>query len=63
MHQETHKAIERLIAKRAAAAKRRDPATAEIIERDLSQLGIAIRDTKDGVLWKLSYVSSPINPP
>jgi cysteinyl-tRNA synthetase len=45
--------IDRLVAERNAAKKRRDFATADRIRKELADRGIIIEDTKDGsVRWK-----------
>jgi cysteinyl-tRNA synthetase len=45
--------IEKLVASREAARKRRDFATADRIRKELSERGILLEDTKDGsVRWK-----------
>ena len=43
--------IEELIAKRTEAKKNKDFATADAIREELSQMGIAIKDTRQGVQW------------
>jgi len=45
--------IEKLVAEREAARKRRDFATADRIRKELANRGIILEDTKDGsVRWK-----------
>jgi cysteinyl-tRNA synthetase len=46
--------IERLIAERAAARQAKDYATADLIRAQLSDRGITLEDTKEGVVWKKS---------
>lgn len=43
--------IEELIAKRTEAKKNKDFATADAIREELSQMGITIKDTRQGVQW------------
>ena len=44
--------IEALVSARSAAKKSRDFATSDAIRNQLSEAGIVIEDTKDGVRWK-----------
>jgi cysteinyl-tRNA synthetase len=44
--------IEQLIADRAAAKKARDFARADQIRKELTEKGVILEDTKDGVRWK-----------
>ena len=44
--------IEKLIAERTAAKKARDFARADAIRTQLSEQGIILEDTKDGIRWK-----------
>ncbi|HXB21168.1 MAG TPA: cysteine--tRNA ligase [Candidatus Solibacter sp.] len=44
--------VERLMAERAAAKKARDFARADAIRAQLSEAGILVEDTKDGIRWK-----------
>ncbi|MCW5980138.1 MAG: cysteine--tRNA ligase [Bryobacteraceae bacterium] len=44
--------VERLVAERAAARKARDFNRADEIRRQLSDQGITLEDTKDGIRWK-----------
>jgi len=44
--------VERLIAERQAARKRRDFAASDRIRQELAGRGIILEDTKDGVRWK-----------
>ena len=44
--------VERLIAERNAAKKARDFARADAIRKELSEAGIILEDTKDGIKWK-----------
>ena len=44
--------IERLIAERAAAKKTRDFARSDALRNQLTEAGIILEDTKDGVRWK-----------
>lgn len=44
--------VEQLIAARAAAKKSRDFARADQIRKELTEKGIVLEDTKDGVRWK-----------
>lgn len=44
--------VERLIAQRTAAKKARDFALSDGIRAKLSEAGIAVEDTKDGIRWK-----------
>jgi cysteinyl-tRNA synthetase len=46
--------IEVLIAERAAAKKSRNFARADEIRAELSEKGIVLEDTKEGVRWKRS---------
>ena len=43
--------IEELIAKRAEAKKAKDFATADAIRQELLEMGITIKDTREGVQW------------
>ena len=43
--------IEELIAKRAEAKKNKDFATADAIRDELANMGITIKDTRQGVQW------------
>jgi cysteinyl-tRNA synthetase len=45
--------IEAKIAERAAAKKEKDFARADAIREELSARGVAIRDTREGVVWEL----------
>ena len=44
--------VERLIGERTAAKKARDFAKADAIRNQLTQAGILVEDTKDGIRWK-----------
>jgi cysteinyl-tRNA synthetase len=44
--------VERLIAERNAAKKARDFAKSDAIRKQLTEAGIAVEDTKDGIRWK-----------
>jgi cysteinyl-tRNA synthetase len=44
--------VERLIAERTAAKKARDFARADAIRQQLTEAGIIVEDTKDGIRWK-----------
>ncbi len=44
--------IEKLIAERTAAKKARDFARADAVRTQLSDQGIILEDTKDGIRWK-----------
>lgn len=44
--------VEKLIAERQAARKNRDFARADAIRRQLSDMGIVLEDTREGVKWK-----------
>ena len=44
--------IDKLIADRTAAKKARDFARADAIRAELSEQGIILEDTKDGIRWK-----------
>jgi cysteinyl-tRNA synthetase len=48
----TDEAINTLLAERDAAKKRRDFARADQIRKELTEKGIIIEDSKDGVRWK-----------
>ncbi len=48
----TDEAIEALVAERTQAKKQRDFARADQIRNELSEKGVAIEDSKDGVRWK-----------
>jgi cysteinyl-tRNA synthetase len=48
----TDEAIEALLAERTLAKKQRNFARADQIRKDLTELGIVIEDSKDGVRWK-----------
>jgi cysteinyl-tRNA synthetase len=48
----TDEAINKLVAERDTAKKRRDFARADQIRKDLMEKGIIIEDSKDGVRWK-----------
>ena len=45
--------IEEMIAKRAEAKKAKDFATADAIRTELLERGVAIKDTREGVVWEL----------
>ncbi|MBR7021456.1 MAG: cysteine--tRNA ligase [Lachnospiraceae bacterium] len=45
--------IEEMIAKRAEAKKAKDFATADAIRAQLLERGVAIKDTREGVVWEL----------
>ncbi|HEY6248526.1 MAG TPA: cysteine--tRNA ligase, partial [Candidatus Angelobacter sp.] len=44
--------VERLIADRTAAKKARDFAKADAIRTQLTEAGILVEDTKDGIRWR-----------
>ena len=44
--------VERLIAERNAAKKARDFAKSDAIRKQLTEAGIIVEDTKDGIRWK-----------
>jgi cysteinyl-tRNA synthetase len=44
--------VNRLIEERNAAKKARDFARSDAIRRQLSEAGIIVEDTKDGIRWK-----------
>jgi cysteinyl-tRNA synthetase len=44
--------VERLIAERGAAKKARDFARSDVIRAQLTEAGIVVEDTKDGMRWK-----------
>jgi cysteinyl-tRNA synthetase len=44
--------VERLIAERSAAKKARDFARSDAIRAQLTEAGIIVEDTKDGIRWK-----------
>jgi len=44
--------VERLMTERAAAKQARDFAKADAIRKQLSDAGILVEDTKDGIRWK-----------
>ena len=44
--------VEHLMAERAAAKKARNFSRADAIRTQLSEAGIAVEDTKDGIRWK-----------
>jgi len=44
--------VERLVAERTAAKKARDFARSDAIRAQLSEAGIVVEDTKDGIRWK-----------
>jgi cysteinyl-tRNA synthetase len=48
----TDEAINALVAERDTAKKRRDFARADQIRKELTEKGIIIEDSKDGVRWK-----------
>ena len=48
----TDDAINALVAERDQAKKRRDFARADQIRKELTEKGILIEDSKDGVRWK-----------
>ena len=48
----TDAAVEQLMAERAAAKKARDFARSDAIRKQLSDAGIVVEDTKDGIRWK-----------
>ncbi|HEV2961606.1 MAG TPA: cysteine--tRNA ligase [Candidatus Angelobacter sp.] len=48
----TDEEVERLMAERASAKKARDFARADAIRTQLSEAGILVEDTKDGIRWK-----------
>ena len=48
----TDEAIDALVAERDQAKKRRDFARADQIRKELTEKGIIIEDSKDGVRWK-----------
>ena len=49
--QEDTQEIEALIAKRTEAKKNKDFETADAIRAQLSEMGITIKDTRQGVQW------------
>jgi cysteinyl-tRNA synthetase len=48
----TDEEVERLIAERTAAKKARDFARSDAIRAQLTEAGIIVEDTKDGIRWK-----------
>jgi cysteinyl-tRNA synthetase len=44
--------VEKLIAERNAAKKSRDFARSDAIRKQLTEAGIVVEDTKDGIRWK-----------
>jgi cysteinyl-tRNA synthetase len=48
----TDEEVERLMADRASAKKSRDFARADAIRTQLSEAGILVEDTKEGIRWK-----------
>jgi cysteinyl-tRNA synthetase len=46
------KEVDDLIAERTNAKKSRDFARADAIRKQLTEAGIAVEDTKDGIRWK-----------
>jgi cysteinyl-tRNA synthetase len=44
--------VERLVAERNAAKKARDFAKSDAIRKQLTDAGIVVEDTKDGIRWK-----------
>jgi cysteinyl-tRNA synthetase len=51
-NQISDKEVERLIAERTAAKKARDFARSDAIRAQLTEAGIIVEDTKDGIRWK-----------
>jgi cysteinyl-tRNA synthetase len=44
--------VERLVAERTAAKRTRDFARADAIRAQLTDAGVIVEDTKDGIRWK-----------
>ena len=48
------KVVDMLLEQRAKAKANKDWATSDLIRDNLAQLGFIVKDTKDGVTWKLN---------
>ena len=48
------KVVDMLLEQRAKAKANKDWATSDLIRDNLAQLGFVVKDTKDGVAWKLN---------